>query len=172
MEQQKLVEAIDTGLTQRQLADHFDCSQTTIRYWLGRYTLKTKTLRHNRKPYEGKYVERVCKNHGLTTFIYEPSKKAYRCKMCRSGNVSKQRRDLQTRLVQEAGGHCVRCGYSKSYWSLHFHHRDPTTKTTNVSLMVRDRNYERAKGEAEKCDLVCANCHGEMEEAKYLATVV
>jgi hypothetical protein len=172
MERQKLEAGLERGLTQRQLATWFACSQTTIRYWLGRYDLKTKTIRHSTKPHDGKYVQRECATHGWTTFIYEPSKKGYRCKQCRSGNVSKQRRDLQTRLVQEAGGHCVRCGYSKSYWSLHFHHRDPTTKITNVSLMVRDRNYERAKGEAEKCDLVCANCHGEMEEAKYLATVV
>jgi hypothetical protein len=172
MDKQKLVEAIEEGLTQRLLANRFNCSQTTIRYWLSRYELKTKTIRHSTQFYEGKYVEQVCVRHGLTTFIYEPSKPGYRCKKCRSGSVTKQRQKLAAKLISEAGGKCVRCGYNKSQRSLQFHHRDPATKTGTVSLMIRDRKHDRAKIEIAKCDLLCANCHGEIEEEKYLATVV
>lgn len=165
-EYERLIEA---GFTQRQISKELGVSHTTVRYWLQRYGLKTKTIRHRpRAENDERYVERQCRNHGLTSFIFEKSNNSYRCQKCRSGRVSEDRRKLKLRLVAEAGGSCLICGYNKSPWALHFHHRNPDDKEFEIGLLIRDRNYDRAAYEAAKCDLVCANCHAELEAAKWL----
>jgi hypothetical protein len=42
---------------------------------------------------------------------------------------------------------------------MHFHHRNPSTKTYNVGSMV-NRKLSDIEAEIAKCDLLCANCHG------------
>ena len=174
VEQDLLVAAVALGLSQRELGAHFDCSQTTIRYWLDRYGLKTTRPRHPPLTYDEdgeivRHIERRCSHHGVTTFVYEPSKKGYRCKRCRTAKISEDRRKLKRRLVAEAGGCCSRCGYRQSFWAMHFHHRDPAKKEREIAHLVRDRNYFAAVQEIAKCDLVCANCHAELEEMKWAA---
>lgn len=53
---------------------------------------------------------------------------------------------------------CVRCGYCESAAALTFHHRDTSTKASNVAGLV---GSSRAVLDAEiaKCDVICANCH-------------
>lgn len=63
-------------------------------------------------------------------------------------------------LVNERGGGCERCGYSRYIGALTFHHRDPSTKEFNLSANV---SLARKRIEAEKCDLLCFNCHEEVE---------
>lgn len=41
---------------------------------------------------------------------------------------------------------------------LHFHHRDPRTKTMNLSNPT-STDWQIIKAEIRKCDVVCANCH-------------
>jgi hypothetical protein len=51
---------------------------------------------------------------------------------------------------------------------MHFHHRDPATKEGTISRMIANKQLTKARQEVLKCDLVCANCHGELEfEALY-----
>jgi hypothetical protein len=40
---------------------------------------------------------------------------------------------------------------------LEFHHRDPEAKRINVSQLMG--NLPALLKEAEKCDVICANCH-------------
>jgi hypothetical protein len=56
------------------------------------------------------------------------------------------------------------CGFNKFGGVLHFHHRDPKTKT----MSVRYHNYQTDAGRAEmeKCILLCANCHGTLHWGK------
>jgi hypothetical protein len=53
----------------------------------------------------------------------------------------------------------MRCGYSKSVAALHFHHTDDNKEFG----VAQGFSYSRAKmvKEAEKCELICANCHAE-----------
>ena len=53
----------------------------------------------------------------------------------------------------------------ETFWaSLDFHHRDPKTKTQNVSRMVRDGwSKARILIEIAKCDVLCKNCHAKEE---------
>jgi len=65
--------------------------------------------------------------------------------------------------VDYKGGKCQICGYSKSMYSLHFHHRDPSKKFATISEL-KSKKFELAKPELDKCDLLCSNCHGEIHE--------
>jgi cytochrome c553 len=65
-------------------------------------------------------------------------------------------------LVEEAGGRCAVCGYERCAVALHFHHVDPTTKLFAVN-MARGKSLAAYRAEAEKCVLLCANCHAEVE---------
>lgn len=65
-------------------------------------------------------------------------------------------------LVAEAGGCCSVCGYDRCIINLHFHHVDPSQKSFAMN-MGRGKSLAAFRAEAEKCVLVCANCHGEIE---------
>lgn len=78
-----------------------------------------------------------------------------------------RRRDLKQRLVEVAGGECQRCGYNKSLRALSFHRRDPEHKTFALSEAFIHA-WSRLAEEILKCDLLCANCHMEIEEQNEL----
>ena len=65
-------------------------------------------------------------------------------------------------LVEYRGGKCVSCGYlpitDLHYNVLEFHHRDPTTKSFSIATKLM-RAWDILKAEADKCDVLCANCH-------------
>lgn len=63
-------------------------------------------------------------------------------------------------LVEYKGGECERCGYNKCIDALEFHHKDPSEKDFTIS--GKSWAFERLKKEADKCILVCSNCHKEI----------
>ena len=66
-------------------------------------------------------------------------------------------------LVAEAGGRCAACGFDAYVGALQFHHRDPATKAFEVSRQGITRSLKRLRLEAQKCVLLCANCHAMVE---------
>jgi hypothetical protein len=66
-------------------------------------------------------------------------------------------------LVSAAGGCCVLCGYARSPAALQFHHLDPIQKEFAISTNGVTRALAKARVEAEKCVLLCATCHAEVE---------
>jgi 5-methylcytosine-specific restriction endonuclease McrA len=66
-------------------------------------------------------------------------------------------------LVAEAGGACAECGYSRSVAALQFHHLDPAHKRFSVAGRGLTRSLAEARKEAQKCVLLCSNCHAEVE---------
>lgn len=108
-----------------------------------------------------KYVEKECKHHGLTTYVLE-GRNAYRCKQCRKEHVAEQRRRNKQRLIEEFGGKCSICGYDKYQGALHFHHLNPSQKSFGLGLRGITKGYDKLREEAQKCILVCANCHAEI----------
>ena len=65
-------------------------------------------------------------------------------------------------LIEEKGGCCMHCGlkHDGTNGSLfQFHHRDPSQKEFAVSLNKMWKSWDKLRKEAEKCDLLCANCH-------------
>ena len=87
----------------------------------------------------------------------------WRFKRCRVAAVSQRRRRVKAILVAEAGGACVICGYSRYAGALQFHHLDPAVKQFELAGAGLARSLERARREAAKCVLLCANCHAEIE---------
>ena len=77
----------------------------------------------------------------------------------------KERRDRKAKLVERRGGQCIVCGYRKCIAALEFHHRDPARKAFPLSKENLLQRGPIVLAEAEKCDLYCANCHREWEEA-------
>jgi len=64
---------------------------------------------------------------------------------------------MKAELIAARGGRCEDCGYAGAIWALEFHHRDPATKEFSLGGFLG--SIERARLEAEKCVLLCANCH-------------
>jgi hypothetical protein len=59
--------------------------------------------------------QRICRKHGLTAFVHEPSKAGtgYRCRLCRVEAITTKRRALKQRLADHLGGSCSDCGYNR-----------------------------------------------------------
>lgn len=57
---------------------------------------------------------------------------------------------------------CMICGYNKCSYSLHFHHVNKKDKSFTISTGVRF-GETAIKNEINKCVILCANCHGEVE---------
>ena len=57
----------------------------------------------------------------------------------------------------------VTCGFDAYVGALQFHHRDPATKAFEVSRQGVTRSLQRLRFEAQKCVLLCANCHAMVE---------
>jgi cytochrome c553 len=69
---------------------------------------------------------------------------------------------MRRTLIEEAGGACALCGYDRCIVSLHFHHVDAATKLFPMTMST-GKSLAAYRGEAEKCVLLCSNCHGEVE---------
>ena len=108
-----------------------------------------------------KYIEKECKKHGLCKYVLE-GRGAYRCTKCRCEAVGARRKKLKLLLVEYKGNKCERCGYDKCVDALDFHHLDPLQKEFGLSHKGLTRSIDKLKAEADKCILVCANCHREI----------
>lgn len=90
------------------------------------------------------------------------------CKKClpSEGLNSSQRKTLLRKIFKEKllelkGNKCSKCGYSKCKEALEFHHLDPNKKKFSISKYESSKWEDYVK-EAEKCILICANCHREI----------
>jgi hypothetical protein len=107
-------------------------------------------------------VEKICKIHGLTKF-FPRTEGWYRCGKCASVAVIQNRRRKKEKLVELFGGKCSICGYRRYVGSLDFHHMDPKNKSFALSVKGLCYSWGSILKEAEKCVLVCKNCHAEIE---------
>lgn len=107
-------------------------------------------------------IARACPSHGVTQFQRD-AQGSYRCLECRAARVKERRKRIKEILTTEAGGRCVLCGYDRCLRALGFHHVDPSQKAFGVAFRGVTRSLERARAEAAKCVLLCANCHMEVE---------
>lgn len=140
-------------------------------YTLGNVNKRLANLDIKPRPYQTKHghltnrVEKIeCSVHGLVDHYLRDNKgrrNGYRCFQC--GNEYQQLKGLKKKsiLIQENGGSCLLCGYSKCLASLDFHHRDPATKLFRVGGAY-SRSLNSLREEVSKCDLLCRNCHTEL----------
>ena len=70
--------------------------------------------------------------------------------------IEESRRWIRTYLRQHP---CIDCR-TGDIRVLEFDHRDPSAKLASVAVLVgQGFNLDRVKGEVEKCDVRCADCH-------------
>jgi transposase len=160
-----LIGLVDKGLSVRQIGRRLDRGTATVRHWLREYGLQTHRTRRptTTDVSAGGVVVRACPRHGQTTFVRRGDGQGWRCLRCRSQAVTRHRQKVKEILVREAGGACAMCGYDRHIGALAFHHVDRVDKRFGLSHMGLARSLERARREAAKCVLLCANCHAEIE---------
>lgn len=82
-------------------------------------------------------------------------------RMQASVNQKRRRTHHQMILIQEKGGRCERCLTPKHPYIYDFHHRNPKYKELKLDRSSFGRKLEVLRAEADKCHLLCANCHRE-----------
>lgn len=124
---------------------------------------------HNSRCLERKGKKRVSNLDG-GTFICEVCGKEYvyrrghgdtthKCNSC----FSRIRRDkFKTEAIAYLGGKCSICGYNKCNEALEFHHIDPSAKSFTIASNMC-LSWNQIQTELDKCVLLCANCHREVE---------
>jgi hypothetical protein len=71
-------------------------------------------------------------------------------------------------FVDQLGGKCTSCGYSKNLAALSFHHRDPSQKSFPLDIRhLSNRPIDDCFKELAKCELLCLNCHSELHHPQY-----
>jgi hypothetical protein len=73
------------------------------------------------------------------------------------------RRRLKAKAIEYKGGKCTLCGYDRCNAALEFHHLDKAAKGFGLAKGGRIRSWESILKELDKCILICANCHREVE---------
>ena len=157
MRKRQLKSLIKQCLSTREIARRTNKSQTTVRYWLNYYGLKTRIQPFNRG---GKLKLHFCEWCGES----DPKRfynRKNRCKNCHNDKQKEYVKSLKRKAVLFKGGKCKQCGYCKNLAALDFHHIDSTQKDENW-ITARHWGWKRLKKELEKCDLVCRNCHAEI----------
>jgi hypothetical protein len=76
-----------------------------------------------------------------------------------------RRQKKMKELLEIYGSKCSVCGYDKCTRALHFHHLDKKTKKIELNVRnILSFKWSEILDEANKCQLVCANCHAEIED--------
>jgi len=165
IEKEEMERLLGAGLSLREIAHRLDRSLATIRHWMRRYGLETERSSRLRESKDAcnkgsKTAHLKCPKHGPSTFVARADGR-FRCGQCRMEAVAKRRRSLKRTLVEEAGGGCLLCGYSRCDRALEFHHLDPRAKQFQITSHTR--SLAKLRAEASKCVLLCSNCHAEVE---------
>jgi transposase len=154
---------VEAGLSIAQIAAKVDRSKATVRHWLKEHGLRTHRAERRGISVDGAQRRLLrCPRHGSVEFALR-STGGYRCTKCRAEAVSRRRRRVKRLLVAEAGGRCNLCGYDRCVAALEFHHVVPAEKRFALSQRGLARSLDKARAEAAKCVLLCANCHAEVE---------
>lgn len=98
-----------------------------------------------------KYCSRLCKNT-FNNLNYQ-------------SYLAQQRRgrERKLKLIKLKGKKCKYCKYDKNYAALGFHHIISNNKNFQLDLRsLSNRKWEVILKEAEKCILICSNCHAEV----------
>ncbi len=156
MDEFNLQTLVDEGLSQREISSRLGKSQGTIRHWLKKYGLKTKTS--PKKSFSCAFCgesERMLMalRHGRPCHTI--------CKLCDNKRSLDRSRQNKLKAIEYKGGCCTQCGYDKNPAALSFHHINPKDKDPNFAKM-KFWSFDKIATELDKCILVCMNCHAEI----------
>ena len=160
---------VEAGASIAQISDALDRSMGTVRHWLGRHGLKTRSEAGRRPRQDAEQARSAgasrvvlrCEHHGETVHVRD-ARGGYRCQRCRADAVVRRRQRVKQILVREAGGCCQLCGYDRCLAALEFHHVDPGEKAFGLARCGA-HSLQELRAETRKCVLLCSNCHAEVE---------
>lgn len=164
MDKSTLEQLIAQGKSSHQIAKELNKAQTTIRYWLKTFELKTHFIK-NRSLNKQNLTHKQCpsclkilEKNEINFFLKKGKYYSY-CRDCHSKKCVDRFRDYKLQCVEYKGGKCIKCGYNNHYSVLDFHHLDPSKKDFTISRS--NMSFENLKHELDKTVLLCANCHRE-----------
>jgi len=151
LEKSDLELLVSQNLSTREIGNKLNRGQTSIRYWLKFYNLKTNLACFSVIAYNCSF----CGDTNPDNFY---GKKKTRCGKCHNKDVIERARENKRKARKYLGGSCVYCGFDKYQTALDFHHVDPSLKDPKFSQMST-WGWERIFQEIKKCILLCSNCH-------------
>jgi len=86
-------------------------------------------------------------------------KKHYGSGFCVNHWKAWNRQSIKKKLIELMGGKCGACNEVFHPASFDFHHTDPKKKDFSITNAFNNKTFDDIKKEAEKCILLCANCH-------------
>lgn len=109
------------------------------------------------------HKQQSCKIHGETKHRINTKNSGSICLKCDNEKRQKRTNTRRKKLVEKFGAKCIHCGYNSCYSALEFHHVDPTLKSFSLSgKIIVSKSWETVFEEAQKCALLCSNCHREV----------
>lgn len=165
MDKAILQKLIDKNISQRDIAKETNLSQSTVRYWLKKYNLKTNKNINN--IVIENFLEKecgTCKKVLKLDEFYKHSntgKCKKSCKNCENYKASELRREKKIKMVVYKGGKCEKCKLKLQDTHpavFEFHHIDPNEKDKSF-VKIKNWSWNKIKKELDKCMLLCANCH-------------
>lgn len=156
MEKERLIELIDKGLSIREIADIYSAGFSTVRYWLKKHELQTKTYNHQNsfckfcnKELNGRqtdYCNNKCQNQFQTARLIEKWKRKEITG--HTGKTLLVRNFVRKHLIEKAGYKCSKCEWNKPH---------PVTKIPPLEINHIDGNAENTW--EENLEVLCPNCH-------------
>ena len=163
MEKEKLEILVDLGKSQRQIGEELNCSQTSIKYWLNKYELKTKHNIHNKQNCDIKFCPRCEKSKPIDDFYKRSNRGDYGgyCKNCSNQYHAERIKKVKLKMIQYKDCKCLDCELkleNTHQCVFDFHHLDPKEKDPNWDK-IQYQKWDKIKDELDKCVMLCANCH-------------
>ena len=104
-------------------------------------------------------VEFICSDCKKTFLYFRTS--GHSLNLCSTCRARSTRLKLKIKYLDYLGGKCTICGFDKSVHALEFHHRIPSEKSFQISGTIK--SWDKVKPELDKCIILCANCHRQVE---------
>lgn len=164
MEKITIEQLLDQYKSTREIANILGVSQTSICYWMKKYSLKSKYLGRVKGDTKECSICRIRK-HKNEFYMRSNKQIQSRCKKCHLKEsrlrLVKRQRLFKEKCVEYKGGKCEICGYSKYLGALDFHHKNSIEKDFGIGQYRKYNFSDIVKKELDKCSLLCANCHRE-----------
>lgn len=169
MEYENLVSLLCNGKSLNDISKETGKSLTTIIYWTNKFDLKPnfKNFKQiGKKEYgETRFCPKCQKDCPTTDFFKRRGRlfSSTYCRGCTKSTTLERMINFKKICVEYKGGQCKLCGYNKYYGALEFHHVDPMLKRFNISQVKSYKFSDFVKEELDRCELLCSNCHREVE---------
>lgn len=161
---QDILEQIHLNKTFKELADHFEMTETSFQ----RHCEDLKLPYCNRRAWKKtllkkgfaycSYFKKILPINEFHMRV-EPDRQNQPHSVCKKGMLLKKQA-LKQKMVDMFGGKCDECGYDKCIEALTFHHVDRSKKDIAISKL--NTFNKQAINELSKCRLMCFNCHVEL----------